>query len=77
MHAVTRDGRVLTGGAAVPVIMRELPAGTPIARLTAAWPPATERLYRAAASRRERIGRWLGQDACAVDPGRPTDAPAR
>jgi len=72
MHAITADGRVFTGGAAIPVIARELPAGVPIAWLTSAWPGGTERLYRAAAARRVRIGIWLGQNACAVDPSRPS-----
>ncbi len=70
MHAVGTDGRVFTGGAAIPVIARELPAGVPIAWLAAIWPGGTERAYRAIASRRTQIGRWLGQDACAVDPSR-------
>jgi predicted DCC family thiol-disulfide oxidoreductase YuxK len=71
MHAIAADGRVYTGGAAIPVIARELPAGTPVAWLASVWPAGTERLYRAAAARRTAIGRWLGQDACAVDPSRP------
>jgi predicted DCC family thiol-disulfide oxidoreductase YuxK len=70
MHAVTADGRVFTGGAAIPVITRELPAGTPISWLATAWPGGTDRLYRAVASRRTLIGRWLGQESCAVDPSR-------
>ena len=70
MHAVTADGRVFTGGAAIPVIVRELPAGAQISWLASVWPGGTERLYRAVASRRIQIGRWLGQDACAVDPSR-------
>jgi predicted DCC family thiol-disulfide oxidoreductase YuxK len=73
MHAITGDGRVFTGGAAIPVIVRELPAGLPISWLAAVWPRGTERLYRTIAARRTRIGRWLGQDACAVDPSRSDD----
>jgi hypothetical protein len=61
---------VFTGGAAIPVITRELPAAAPVAWLAARLPGVTERLYRAAAARRTRFGRWLGQDACAVDPSR-------
>jgi len=48
----------------------ELPAGMPISWLAARWPEGTGRLYRAVASRRTQIGRWLGQDSCAVDPSR-------
>jgi predicted DCC family thiol-disulfide oxidoreductase YuxK len=71
MHAVTADGRVHTGGAAIPVMVGELPAGAPVAWVASLWPAGTERIYRAAARRRTTIGRWLGQQACAVDPGRP------
>lgn len=70
MHAIGADGRVFTGGAAIPVIARELPAGAAPAWLATRWPDGTEHLYRAIAARRTRIGRWLGQDACAVDPSR-------
>jgi predicted DCC family thiol-disulfide oxidoreductase YuxK len=73
MHAITADGRVYSAGSAIPVIVRQLPAGAPIAWLTSAWPAATQRVYLAAASRRTTIGRWLGQDACAVDPSRTRD----
>ena len=73
MHAITAAGRVFTGGAAIPVIARELPAGRPVAALAALWPAATDRVYRAVASRRTTIGRWLGQDACAVDPSRSSE----
>jgi predicted DCC family thiol-disulfide oxidoreductase YuxK len=72
MHAITTDGRVFTGGAAIPLIARELSAGAPIVWLASAWPSGTERLYRAAVARRVLIGRWLGQEACAVDPSRTT-----
>lgn len=70
MHAVTADGRIYTGGPAIPVIARELPAGTPVATLASLSPAITERVYRAVAARRTTIGKWLGQDACAVDPSR-------
>jgi predicted DCC family thiol-disulfide oxidoreductase YuxK len=73
MHAISCDGAVFTGGAAVPVIARELPAGAPVVWLAGVMPGATERVYRLAAARRTQIGRWLGQDACAVDPSRAPD----
>jgi predicted DCC family thiol-disulfide oxidoreductase YuxK len=73
MHAITSDGRVYTGGAAVPVILRELPAGRVLGAAVEASPALTDRAYRAAAARRTTIGRWLGADACAVDPSRVHD----
>ena len=73
MHAITADGRVYTGGAAIPVIAAVLPGGGLPAAVTSAWPGLTERVYRALAARRTTISRWLGQDACAVDPSRAGD----
>ncbi len=73
MHAITADGRVYTGGAAVPIITAALPGGRLPAALTRAWPGLTERAYRVAAAHRTTIGRWLGQNACAVDPSRTGD----
>src|SRR5262245_1621931 len=75
MHAITSDGRVYTGGAAIPVIAAVLPAGRVLAAAASASPSLTERVYRAAAARRTTIGSWLGADACAVDPSRTHDAP--
>lgn len=68
MHAVTPDGRVWSGGEAVRVIVDELPGGSVLAAFAAAFPDATDALYRLAARNRERLGAWLGQDACSVDP---------
>jgi len=73
MHAITSDGRVYTGGAAVPVIVRELPAGRLLGAAAEVSPGLTDRAYRTAAARRTTIGRWLGADACAVDPSRVAD----
>ena len=73
MHAITTDGRVYTGGAAIPVIAASLPGGRLPAAVTRAWTGLTERAYRALAARRTTIGSWLGQDACAVDPSRAGD----
>jgi predicted DCC family thiol-disulfide oxidoreductase YuxK len=70
MHAVTADGRVWSGGEAVKVLLHELPLGRPFAALAGAFPDVTDRLYEFVARHRETFGRWLGQDACAVDPGR-------
>lgn len=63
-HLVTRDRRVLSAGAAVPPLLRELPGGRPIARLAAAAPSVTDLLYRTVARRRAALGRLLRLDAC-------------
>jgi len=68
MHAVTSDGRVWSGGQAVRVILGELPGGSILAPIAAAFPGATESTYRLVARHRERLGRVLGQRACSVDP---------
>ena len=68
MHAVTRDGRVWSGGQAVRVILAELPGGSVPASIAAAFPDATGWIYRLVARHRERLGRLLGQRACSVDP---------
>jgi len=73
MHAVTDDGRVYTGGAALPVLARALPGGRLLSAVAGASPTLTDRVYRAAAGRRTTIGRLLGADACAVDPSRLAD----
>ena len=68
MHAVTTDGRVWSGGQAVRVILAQLPGGSILASIAAAFPGATESGYRLVARHRERLGRLLGQRACSVDP---------
>ena len=68
MHAVTLDGRVWSGGQAVRVILAELPGGSLLASIAAAFPGATEWIYRLVARHRNRLGRLLGQRACSVDP---------
>ena len=75
MHAVTTDGRVYSGGAAVPLILRALPGGRPLAVLAASAPGLTDAAYAAIVARRTQIGRLLGQDACAVDPARHPTVP--
>jgi predicted DCC family thiol-disulfide oxidoreductase YuxK len=69
-HVVTADGRVYSGGAAVPVVLRHLPAGVPFASVMAAMPATTERLYQVAVRNRARLGRVIGARACDVDPSR-------
>jgi predicted DCC family thiol-disulfide oxidoreductase YuxK len=70
-HLVSDDGRVTSGGAAVPRVFELLPGGRPLAAIADRFPALTERAYRWVADRRERIGRLLGQEACAVDPSAP------
>jgi predicted DCC family thiol-disulfide oxidoreductase YuxK len=70
-HLVSADGRVASGGAAVPRVLELLPGGRPLAALADRFPRATERAYRWVAHRRGRIGGLLGREACAVDPSVP------
>jgi predicted DCC family thiol-disulfide oxidoreductase YuxK len=70
MHAVTGDGRLWSGGEALRVLLEVLPGGMVSATIAGAFPEATELAYRFIARHRERLGAWLGQDACDVDPSR-------
>ena len=67
-HLVAPNGRIYSGGAAVPQLARLFPAGAPIAALATAFPRTTDRAYRWVAGHREPLGRVLGERACAVDP---------
>jgi len=67
-------GRIHTGGEAVSHLARLLPAGTPIALLASTFPRMTDRAYRWVARHRDRLGRALGEQACAVDPTRRASA---
>jgi predicted DCC family thiol-disulfide oxidoreductase YuxK len=69
-HLIARDGRVTSAGAAVPLLLRELPGGSPLARLADVFPRAADRAYRAVARRRHALGRSLHVDACDVPAGR-------
>ena len=69
-HVITPDGRIWSGGAAVPPLTRRLPGGRALAAIAEAFPDGTERLYRFVARHRDRFGAALGQRACAVDPSR-------
>ena len=68
MHGVTPDGRVWSGGEAVRVILGALPFGTIPSAVAATFPEATDAAYRLVTRHRETLGRWLGRDACSVDP---------
>jgi predicted DCC family thiol-disulfide oxidoreductase YuxK len=74
-HVVEPDGRVWSAGAAVPRVLRRLPAGSPIAVLAEAMPELTDRAYEAVARRRGELGRLLGRRACGVDPSRGAETP--
>ena len=65
-HLITREGRVASAGAAVPLLLRELPGGSPLARVADALPRSTDRAYRVVARRRVALGRLLHVDACDV-----------
>jgi predicted DCC family thiol-disulfide oxidoreductase YuxK len=58
-HAIDGGGRRHTGGAAAPPILRELPGGRPLAALLAAFPDATERVYRWVADHRTAVGKLI------------------
>jgi predicted DCC family thiol-disulfide oxidoreductase YuxK len=65
-HLITRDGRIASAGAAIPLLLRELPGGRPSARIADALPVTTDRIYRAVARHRGTLGRVLHVDACEV-----------
>jgi predicted DCC family thiol-disulfide oxidoreductase YuxK len=70
MHVVAADGRVWSGGEAARELLRVLPGGSLPAALAGAFPETTDRIYRLAVRHRTTFGRWLGEDACKVDPSR-------
>jgi predicted DCC family thiol-disulfide oxidoreductase YuxK len=70
-------GRIYSGGEAVPHLARLLPAGTPIALLASTFPRTTDGAYRWVARHRDRLGKVLGEKACAVDPTRRASASGR
>jgi predicted DCC family thiol-disulfide oxidoreductase YuxK len=57
------DGEVVSAGAAFSPLLRLLPAGTPLARLTDRFPRAAERGYRFVADRRTAFGKPLPASA--------------
>lgn len=67
-HLVDADGRVASGGAAVPAVLRLLPLGRPAAAVSSRFPRLTDAVYRWIAAHRDELGRLLGERACAVDP---------
>jgi predicted DCC family thiol-disulfide oxidoreductase YuxK len=69
-HLVLPDGRVFSAGAAGAPLLQLLPGGSSLAALLAAFPGTTARTYRWVTRHRDRLGRLVGEKACAVDPGR-------
>jgi predicted DCC family thiol-disulfide oxidoreductase YuxK len=62
-HLVDDDGRRTSGGEALTVILRELPAGRPLAAVTGALPGVTERAYRWVAEHRALLSRPIPASA--------------
>jgi predicted DCC family thiol-disulfide oxidoreductase YuxK len=58
-HTVDEHGRVLSAGAALSAVLRRLPGGAPLAALTRAAAPVTERGYAAVAKGRPRLSRLI------------------
>jgi predicted DCC family thiol-disulfide oxidoreductase YuxK len=58
-HLVTGDGTIHSAGHAFPELFRLLPGGTPLARLSARFPHASDRGYRWVAEHRSLFGRPL------------------
>jgi predicted DCC family thiol-disulfide oxidoreductase YuxK len=67
-HLVGEDGIVRSAGAGVAPLFRLLPGGKPLAAMASLFPKSTDRAYRLIARNREKFGRMLGEQACAVDP---------
>lgn len=67
-HLVLPHGRIYSGGSAVAHLARLLPGGAPVALLASTAPRTTDRIYRWVARHRDRLGRALGERACAIDP---------
>jgi predicted DCC family thiol-disulfide oxidoreductase YuxK len=62
-HLVDDDGRRTSGGEALTVMLRELPAGRPLAAVTEALPGVTERAYRWVAEHRALLSRPIPASA--------------
>jgi predicted DCC family thiol-disulfide oxidoreductase YuxK len=67
---LVRDDRVVSAGAAAGPLLRLLPGGRPLAAVAEAFPAVPDRLYGWVSRHRDRLGRLLGERACAVQPGR-------
>ena len=73
-HLVDPEGTVWSAGAAAAPLFRLLPGGGLLALIAAAVPGFTEWLYRLIAGNRELLARFIGEEACSVDPSRKVAA---
>ncbi len=73
-HLVTEDGRRYAAGDATAPLFRRLPFGAPVASVAEAFPGFARWAYSVLAANRFRFGRWLGTEACSVDPSHHTSA---
>lgn len=64
-HLVTPNGRLHSGGAVFPPLLRLLPGGAPLAAAAAALPGPSERAYRWVAGHRRLLSRPLRRTAIA------------
>ena len=62
-HLVLPDGTVRSGGDALAPLLRLLPGGAPLARLTEAAKPLVNAVYRFVAGHRSAFGRFLTDGA--------------
>ncbi|MGH2400196.1 MAG: thiol-disulfide oxidoreductase DCC family protein, partial [bacterium] len=76
-HLVTSQGRVYSAGAAVPVLLRLLPGGQPLAALAEALPGTVEWAYRWVAAHRHSLTRLTRSEACAVKARPVREKPTR
>lgn len=67
-HLVEPEGTVLSAGALIAPLAERLPGGKPLAAAARVSPAATDFLYRTVARNRTTLGRWIGTQACRVDP---------
>ena len=67
-HLVSPDGQVYSAGSAVPVLLRLLPRGQPLAALAAAFPRLTDKAYRWVARNRHALSGKLRMESCAIEP---------
>ena len=58
-HGIDEDGRLLSGGAALPALLRSLPGAGPLAALAGSAPDLTDSAYRWVAAHRSQLGRAL------------------
>ena len=58
-HLICPDGTRLSGGDAIPPLLRLLPGGRPMAAAFARFPAATSRGYRWVAEHRTGLSRWV------------------